>query len=131
MKLTIMSVLSAGSALLLVFVAFAATSIISRSDDARQQLTALAGMIGHSSRTALLYADRQQAGQTLATLALEDDILQAALYDGSGKLLARYLSPRLPAGQAGPDELPAPACRGRQPCASTACCAMATRRPAS
>jgi len=108
MKLTIMSVLSAGSALLLVFVAFAATSVLSRSDDARQQLTALAGMIGHSSRSALLYADRQQAGATLATLALEDDILQAALYDSNGKLLARYLSPRLPADQAGPDELPAP-----------------------
>ena len=108
MKLTIMSVLSAGSALLLLFVAFAATSVLSRSDDARQQLSALAGVIGHSSRTALLYADRTQAGQALATLALEDDILQAALYDASGKLLARYLSPRLPAGQAGPDELPAP-----------------------
>jgi hypothetical protein len=36
MKLTIMSVL-AGSALLLVFVAFAVTSVLSRSDDARQQ----------------------------------------------------------------------------------------------
>jgi signal transduction histidine kinase/DNA-binding response OmpR family regulator len=108
MKLTIMSVLSAGSALLLVFVAFAATSVLSRSDDARQQLTVLAGVIGHSSQTALLYADRHQAGQVLATLALDDDILQAALYDGSGKLLARHLSPRLPADQAGPDTLPAP-----------------------
>jgi signal transduction histidine kinase/CheY-like chemotaxis protein len=108
MKLTIMSVLSAGSALLLVVIAFAANSVLSRSDDARQQLTALAGVIGHSSRTSLLYADRQQAAETLATLALEEDILQAALYDGSGKLLARYLSPRLPAGLAGPDALPAP-----------------------
>jgi signal transduction histidine kinase/DNA-binding response OmpR family regulator len=108
MKLTIMSVLSAGSALLLILVAFAATSVLSRSDDARQQLTVLAGVIGHSSKTALLYADRHQAGQVLATLALDDDILQAALYDGSGKLLARYLSPRLPADQAGPDTLPAP-----------------------
>jgi signal transduction histidine kinase/DNA-binding response OmpR family regulator len=108
MKLTIMSVLSAGSALLLILVAFAATSVLSRSDDARQQLTVLAGVIGHSSKTALLYADSHQAGQVLATLALDDDILQAALYDGSGKLLARYLSPRLPADQAGPDTLPAP-----------------------
>ena len=37
-KLTIMSVLSTGSALLLVFVAFAATSVLSHSEDARQQL---------------------------------------------------------------------------------------------
>ncbi|MYM68264.1 response regulator [Pseudoduganella sp. FT55W] len=107
MKLTIMSVLSTGSALLLVFVAFAATSVLSHTDDARQQLSALAGIIGHGSKTALLYADRQQAAQTLATLALNKDILQAALYDSEGKLLARYLSPRLPSEQAGPEALAA------------------------
>ncbi|NVM78955.1 signal transduction histidine kinase/CheY-like chemotaxis protein [Duganella sp. SG902] len=108
-KLTIMSVLSTGSALLLVFVAFAATSVLSHSEDARQQLSSLAAVVGNNSRTALLYADRQQAGRTLATLAMEDDILQAALYDSEGKLLARYLSPRLPPGQAGPEALSAPA----------------------
>ncbi|MRX09001.1 HAMP domain-containing protein, partial [Pseudoduganella sp. FT25W] len=107
-KLTIMSVLSTGSALLLVFVAFAATSVLSHSEDARQQLSSLAGVIGSNSKTALLYADRRQASQTLATLAVEQDILQAALYDSAGKLLARYTTPRLPQGQNGPDELNAP-----------------------
>ncbi|MYM23709.1 response regulator [Duganella sp. FT135W] len=94
MKLTIMSVLSAGSALLLVFVAFAAASVLSRSDDAQQQLTVLAGVVGNSG--------------ALAALAAEDDILQAALYDRDGKLQARYLSPRLPSGQAVPDTLAMP-----------------------
>ncbi|MYM74834.1 response regulator [Duganella sp. FT134W] len=104
-KLTIMSVLSTGSALLLVFVAFAATAVLSHSEDARQQLSSLAGVIGSNSRTALLYADRHQAEQTLATLAVEHDIVQAALYSSDGKLLARYTAPRLPQNQAGPDEL--------------------------
>jgi signal transduction histidine kinase/DNA-binding response OmpR family regulator len=108
-KLTIMSVLSTGSALLLVFVAFAATSVLSHSEDARKQLASLAGVVGNNSKSALLYADSKQATLTLSTLAVEDDILQAALYDSDGKLLARYLSPRLPAEQAGPDELSAAA----------------------
>jgi len=107
-KLTIMSVLSTGSALLLVLVAFAATSVLSHSEDARQQLSSLAGVIGANSRTALMYADHQQGEQTLATLAVEEDILQAALYGSDGKLLARYLSPRLPEAQAGADVLIAP-----------------------
>ncbi|MTV41714.1 hybrid sensor histidine kinase/response regulator [Duganella radicis] len=107
-KLTLMSVLSTGSALLLVFVVFAATSVLSHSEEARQQLSSLAAVLGNNSKTALLYADRKQAGQTLASLAAEDDILQAALYDSEGQLLARYLSPRLPSGQAGPDTLTAP-----------------------
>ncbi|NYE61112.1 signal transduction histidine kinase/CheY-like chemotaxis protein [Duganella sp. 1224] len=108
-KLTIMSVVSTGSALLLVFIAFAATAVLSHSEDARQQLSSLAGVIGSNSQAALRYADRQQAGQTLATLAVEDDILQAALYDSDGKLLARYAAPRLRAGQAAPDEVNAAA----------------------
>jgi signal transduction histidine kinase/CheY-like chemotaxis protein len=106
-KLTIMSVLSTGSALLLVFIAFAATAVLSHSEDARQQLSSLAGVIGSNSRAALMFADRQQAQQTLATLAAEDDILQAVLYDNDGKLLARYSAPRLPADQAAPDQLAA------------------------
>jgi len=106
-KLSIMSVLSIGSALLLVLAGFAATSVLSHAEVARQQLSSLAGVIGSNSRTALMYADRQQAELTLATLAVEEDILQAALYGSDGKLLARYLSPRLPAAQTGPAELDA------------------------
>jgi len=106
-KLTIISVLSTGSALLLVFIAFAATSVLSHTDDERQQLSSLAGVIGDNSKAALLTADRAQAERTLATLAVEDDILQAALYDGDGKLLARYVAAGLPPGRAAPDVLDA------------------------
>jgi methyl-accepting chemotaxis protein len=105
-RLTIISALSTGSALMLVFIAFAVTSVLSHTDDERQQLSTLAGVIGNSSRTALLYADRKQAEQTLATLALEGDILQTALYGSDGRLLARYVAPALPREQAAPAELP-------------------------
>ncbi|WP_432383618.1 response regulator [Duganella sp. P38] len=105
-QLTIMSVLSTGCALLLVLAAFAATLVLGHGEDARRQLTTLAGVIGSHSRGALADADRELARQTLAALAGADDILQAALYGGDGRLLARYTSPHLPAGDAGPDTLP-------------------------
>jgi signal transduction histidine kinase/CheY-like chemotaxis protein len=104
-KLTILSAISTGGALLLVFVAYTATSVLSHTDDERKQLSSLAGVIGNSSRTALLYADRKQAGQMLAMLAVEDDILQAALYDSDGKLLARYLGAGLTPERAAPATL--------------------------
>ncbi|MYM37224.1 response regulator, partial [Duganella sp. FT94W] len=111
-KLSIMAVLSTGSTLLLVLLAFATTSVLGQSEQARQQLAALAGVIGGNSQRALRDADRRQAGQTLSTLAAEREILQAALHGGDGQLLARYQSPRLSAQQIGPDALPAPISAG-------------------
>jgi signal transduction histidine kinase/CheY-like chemotaxis protein len=106
-KPALIAVLSTGGALILVFIAFAATSVLGHTDDERQQLSSLAGVIGNNSKTALLYADRKQAEQTLATLAVEDDILQAALYGADGTLLARYVATALPSDQAVPEQLPA------------------------
>ena len=107
-KLTIISVLSTGSALMLVFIAFAVTSVLNHTDDERKQLSSLAGVIGNNSMIALSRGDRKQAEQTLATLVAEDDILQAALYDGDGKLLARYASDDLPDQQQAPPLLDIP-----------------------
>jgi signal transduction histidine kinase/CheY-like chemotaxis protein len=104
-KPPLIAVLSTGGALILVFIAFAATSVLGHTEDERQQLSSLAGVIGNNSKTALLYADRKQAEQTLATLAVEDDILQAALYGADGTLLARYVATALPSDQAAPEQL--------------------------
>jgi signal transduction histidine kinase/CheY-like chemotaxis protein len=101
-KLTIISVLSIGAALMLAFLVFAATSVIGHTDDERKQLASLAGVIGNNSTATLARADGKQAEQTLATLAMEDDILQAALYTGDGSLLARYSAAALPPEQAAP-----------------------------
>jgi len=89
-KLTTISVLSTGSALLLVFLAFAVTSVMSHADDERKELISLADVIGINSVSSLLFVDRKQAEQTLAALAVKDDIVQAALFDRDGKLFARY-----------------------------------------
>src|SRR5471032_1643938 len=92
-KLSLISLWSTGSALTLVLLAYTATSVISHTGDRRQQLSSLAGVIGANSVTALLLADPRQAGRTLAALSVEDDIVQAALFDRDGRRTARYTAP--------------------------------------
>jgi hypothetical protein len=89
-KLTIISVLSTGSALLLVFAAFALTSILTHTDNQAKQVTSLADVICVNSVAPLLFADRVTATQALAALAVQDDIAQAVLYDRNGKPFATY-----------------------------------------
>lgn len=89
-KLAIISVLTTGSALLLVFLAFAITSIHAHTSEERKQLTSLADVIGANSVASLLYADRPTAEQALAALAVKGDITRAALFDRDGKLFASY-----------------------------------------
>lgn len=96
-KLTIISVLTTGSALLLVFVAFAVASILSHTSEERKQLTSLADVIGANSVSSLLYADRPTAEQALAALAVKSDITRAALFDRDGRLFASYPAQREPA----------------------------------
>jgi len=93
-KLTIISVLTTGCALLLVFVAFAVASIVSHTSEERKQLTSLADVIGANSVASLLYADRPTAEQALAALAVKGDITRAALFDRDGLLFAAYPSSR-------------------------------------
>ncbi len=92
-KLTIVSVLSTGSALLLVFLAFALTALTSHRQDQSRQISSLAGVIGANSAAALLFGDQRQAEQTLSALSNKGDIAAAALYDRDGKLFARYFLP--------------------------------------
>ncbi len=89
-KLTIISVLTTGSALLLVFAAFAVASIVSHTSEERKQLTSLADVIGANSVASLLYSDRPTAEQALAALAVKGDITRAALFDRDGQLFAAY-----------------------------------------
>ena len=106
-KLTIISVLTTGSALLLVCVAFAVASILSHTSEERKQLTSLADVIGANSVASLLYADRPTAEQALAALAVKGDITRAALFDRDGQLFAAYPTLR----ELAPDALDAPRLR--------------------
>ncbi|MBH1997374.1 MAG: hypothetical protein I8H69_20135, partial [Burkholderiales bacterium] len=82
-KLTMISVLSSGCALLLVFVAFALTSVLNHKNDEGKQLLSLAGVIGAVGAVPLLVGKsaQPQAEQVLAALAARDEVAQAALFD--------------------------------------------------
>ena len=90
-KLTIISFLSTGTALLFVFVAFTVTSVLNHRKDEGMQLSSFAGVIGTNSVDALMFNDRQQAQNTLAALKAKDEISTAALFDRNGKLFAQYV----------------------------------------
>jgi two-component system sensor histidine kinase/response regulator len=92
-KLTIISFLSTGTALLFVFVAFAVTSVLNHRKDEGMQLTSFAGVIGTNSVDALIFNDRTQAQNTLSALKAKEDIAIAALFDRNGKLFAHYVPP--------------------------------------
>ncbi|MYN08780.1 hybrid sensor histidine kinase/response regulator [Pseudoduganella aquatica] len=122
-KLTLISAMSTGCALLLAFAVFAGTHVMSQLEQERRQLFALAGTLAAGSEIALLYVDPAQGDQVLALAAFDgrDDIRQVALFDRDGKLLSRSapgrdsppppdLTPRALAelGKAGASELCGP-----------------------
>jgi signal transduction histidine kinase/DNA-binding response OmpR family regulator/HPt (histidine-containing phosphotransfer) domain-containing protein len=92
-KLTIISLLSTGMALVVVFAAFAVTSVLNHRKDEGMQLSSFAGVIGTNSVDALTFNDRNLAQNTLAALKAKEEISRAILYDRKGKPFARYLAP--------------------------------------
>jgi two-component system sensor histidine kinase/response regulator len=112
-KLTTMALVSAATALLVVFVAFAVTSVLSHRKDESMQLSSFAGVIGTNSVDALQFNDRALAGNTLAALKAKVNISRAALYDRRGVLFASYragqaASPGAPALEVMPAPAPVP-----------------------
>ncbi|MGO4380792.1 response regulator [Pseudoduganella sp. RAF53_2] len=89
-KLAVISVLTTGSALLLVFFSFAIASVLTHASEEREQLVSLADIIGANSISPLLYADHATATQALAALDVMDDIGQAVLFDRDGKAYASF-----------------------------------------
>ncbi|QBE67083.1 response regulator [Pseudoduganella lutea] len=89
-KLTLITVLSTGSALLLVFAAFALASVFSHTKNQTRRLTSLADVIGVHSVAPMLDANRARAEQALAALVVDDEITQAVLYDRHGKPFATF-----------------------------------------
>ncbi|MDB5962148.1 MAG: hybrid sensor histidine kinase/response regulator [Massilia sp.] len=91
-KLTIISCLSTGSALIVVFLAFAVISVINHRKDEAMQLSSFAGVIGANSVEALLFNDRKAAQNTLSALKAKEEIASATLFDRHGKVFARYVA---------------------------------------
>ncbi|HEU4776614.1 MAG TPA: response regulator [Telluria sp.] len=94
-KLTIISFLSTGTALLFVFVAFTVTSVLNHRKDEGMQLSSFAGVIGANSVDALTFNDRSRAHKTLSALRAKDEIASAALFDHNGAVFAQYARPGL------------------------------------
>jgi two-component system sensor histidine kinase/response regulator len=92
-KLTIISFLSTGTALLFVFIAFAVTSVLNHRKDEGMQLSSFAGVIGTNSVDALVFNDRSSAQNTLSALKAKEEISNATLFDRNGKVFARYVAP--------------------------------------
>ncbi|MFL6710465.1 MAG: response regulator [Massilia sp.] len=92
-KLTIISFLSTGVALIFVFAAFAVISVINHRKDEAMQLSSFAGVVGANSVDALLFNDRAAAQNTLSALKAKEEIASAILFDAKGKVFARYVAP--------------------------------------
>jgi signal transduction histidine kinase/DNA-binding response OmpR family regulator/HPt (histidine-containing phosphotransfer) domain-containing protein len=84
--------LSTGAALALVFIAFAATSVLHHRDDEHKKLVSLSAIVGANSADALLSRKRGKAEEMLATLDAQPEIVEAVLYDRLGMAFARHLN---------------------------------------
>ncbi|UUZ49803.1 hypothetical protein LP420_06425 [Massilia sp. B-10] len=93
-KLTIISFLSTGTALLFVFVAFTVTSVLNHRKDEGMQLSSFMRVIGANSVDALTFNDRSRAHKTLAALRAKDEISSAALFGRNGAVFAHIRPPR-------------------------------------
>jgi two-component system sensor histidine kinase/response regulator len=101
-KLMVMSLMSAATALLVVFAAFAVTSVLNHRKDEGMQLSSFAGVIGANSVDALQFNDRALARHTLAALRAKVEISRAALYDRQGQPFASYRAAQVSDGIAVP-----------------------------
>ncbi|MGJ7918860.1 response regulator [Massilia sp. LXY-6] len=89
-KLTIMCLLSAASALLVVYAAFVTASVAEHRRNESAELSALAQVLARSSRDALQFNDRKLAAQILSAAQERPALLAAVLYDGKGRPFAAW-----------------------------------------
>jgi signal transduction histidine kinase/DNA-binding response OmpR family regulator/HPt (histidine-containing phosphotransfer) domain-containing protein len=89
-KLTSMCLLVAASALLVAYIAFAASSVLAYRRAENMQLSALAGVVSANSLDALQFNDRRLATQVLASLQAQEHLSAAVLYDRKGRPFASW-----------------------------------------
>jgi signal transduction histidine kinase len=89
-KLTIISLLSSGVALLLACTAFVTHELMTAREALVDDLTSAAAIIGHNSAAALTFDDPRSAADTMQSLSTQPGIVGAALYHRDGRLFAHY-----------------------------------------
>lgn len=107
-KLTRMSVMVSGLALLLAVVAFFVFDLISFRQNLIRNLDTAAQIVGSNSVSALLFDDPQSAATTLEALGNSPDVISAMLVNNQGEVFASYLRP---GAQKLPESFPVPARR--------------------
>lgn len=89
-KLTTMCLLSAASALLIAFLAFALASVAEHRRNEAAGLNALALVLARSSQDALQFNDRKLASQILSAASARPALVGAVLYDRKGRPFAAW-----------------------------------------
>lgn len=92
-KLTLISLLTSGVALILACAAFVAYEQITFRKFMVRDLTTLAEMIGYNSASALSFNDAGSAEQTLKGLTSQPHVVAACIYDADGTVFATYQRP--------------------------------------
>jgi signal transduction histidine kinase len=99
-KLTLLSVLASGSALILACGAFVVYDGWTFRDALVQTISTQARIVGANSAASLVFGEPRSATETLAALSAEPAVLSAAIYNRDGKLFASYMrqgsAPALP-----------------------------------
>ena len=91
-KLTLLSMLTSGAALLFACISFISYEQVSFRDSLVNENLSTAQMVGDGSIAALTFSDPDAAEKALAVLNRHEAIIAAALYDKDGKVFAKYQS---------------------------------------
>ena len=89
-KLSLLSMLTSGVALLLAGTAFVVYDIMTTKQSIATSNQITARMIADSSAAALSFSDVAMAEQALKALGADPNIVEAAIYDKDGKVFATY-----------------------------------------
>lgn len=97
-KLTVIIMATSSAALLLACSAFVLHDLVSFRRLLVADLSTLAKIIGSNSTGAILFNDSKRAGETLAALEAETNVLWACIYGQDGRRLAEYVRGGVPGG---------------------------------
>lgn len=89
-KLTVIMLLTSAAVMVLMGLAFFAHEYRAFRQGTLRQLSTVGRVIAANSTAALAFNNREDAEETLAALRTEEHLTTAALYDGSGRLFAKY-----------------------------------------
>ncbi len=89
-KLTLVIMLTSGSALLLACAGFLLQELLTYRSALAQEASSVAAVIGANSTAAISFRDTEAARQSLAALAAEPHVVAACIYGTKGEVFAEY-----------------------------------------